>query len=143
VRVPDAAAGLLAASEAPAAGRAAFVEGPADWIGFAARGESGPARIVEDHGGRLSVAVAPAPAPRVLVLADTYEPGWKAFAGGVRLRVLPADCMFRAVAVPPRAARVAFTYDPWPFKAGLLLAAWAAGCLAALVARAARGRRPA
>jgi uncharacterized membrane protein YfhO len=63
----------------------------------------------------------PGGGPRILVVADTFEPGWKAFAEGKRLRVLPANCAFRAVAVPPGASRVDFRYDPLPVKLGVRL----------------------
>ena len=48
----------------------------------------------------------------------------------MRLRVLPANCMFRVVAVPPGAPLVTFRYDPMPLKAGFLASGFGAGWLA-------------
>ena len=135
VRVGGPEQGLYEASGNPAGGRTAFVEGPEDWIGFTVWSRSGPARVVSDS-GREVVCEVPGGGVRILVLADTFEPGWRAY-GSVpgregapvekRLRVLPADCMFRAVAVPPDSHRVIFRYEPLPLKLGLLLFGWALG----------------
>ena len=125
-RSPEAA--LWEVSGDPANRRVAVVEGPPDWIGFRIRSVAGTARILWEGGDCLSVAV-PGGGPRVLVVADTYEPGWKAFAGGVRLRVLPANCAFRAVAVPPGASRVDFRYDPLPVKLGVRIFGMGLGIL--------------
>ncbi len=134
VRMAGPEAALLATSERPADHGTVFVEGPPDWGGFAARSTPSRASIIEDLGMRLAVALPPANGPRVLVLADTWEPGWKAFAGGGRIRVLPANCMFRAVVVPPGAARVDFRYDPLGFKCGVWWCGLALGLLAAVAA---------
>jgi hypothetical protein len=143
VRVTDAATALTNTSVDPA-GDTAFVEGPGDWIGFHVTGTPGRAAIVADRGSVVDVEV-PGSGPRVLLLADTFEPGWRADAGRFRLRVLPANCMFRIVAVPPTGRTVRFTYDPMPLKVGLLASGlglgWLAGLLLPVAAPHRRGRR--
>ena len=141
VRVTGPEQALYEASADPAGGRLAFVEGPADWIGFTSHSRPQGAKVVEDSGSRV-VCDVPGGGVRVLVLADTFEPGWRAYAqisgkdgstGERRLRVLPADCMFRAVAVPPETHRVVFRYEPVLLKLGLLLSGWGLGlCLLGL-----------
>lgn len=138
VRVSGPEKSLYEASGNPAGGQTVYVEGPADWIGFTVRSRSGSARVETDSGSVVSCRV-PGDGIRILVLADTFEPGWRAYgwfpagkgpAGGMRLRVLPADCMFRAVAVPPGANRVVFRYEPVLLKLGLLASGWGLGlCL--------------
>jgi hypothetical protein len=137
VRVADSWQALYETSGHPADARTVYVEGKPDWIGFVAPPGAGPAaaRVVEDAGARL-VCDVPGSGVRVLVLADTWEPGWRAEADGLRLRVLPANCMFRAVAVPPGAGRVTFNYEPLPFKLGVWIAAIAWSGLTAAVALA-------
>lgn len=56
----------------------------------------------------------------MLVLTDTYFPGWKAFLDdGVEIRIHPADIMFKAAAVPAGKHKVSFIYLPVSFKLGL------------------------
>ena len=57
----------------------------------------------------------------ILVLSDTYYPGWKAFVDGVERQILKANHVFRAVVVPPRAKIVHFVYEPETFRYGLLV----------------------
>jgi hypothetical protein len=123
VRVTGPEQALFEASGNPAGGRTAYVEGPADWMGFHMRPGPGLAKVVSDS-GREVVCTVSGRGDRILVLADTFEPGWRAYGlpGGRRLRVLPADCMFRAVAVPPETSRVIFRYEPFLLKLGILLA---------------------
>ena len=108
--------------------RFVFAEGESDWIGFVARARCMPARVLSDTGGTITCEV-PGNTVRVLLLSDTWEKGWRACAGKQRLRVLPADCMFRAVAVPPGENLVKFFYEPLPFKLGLLGSGLAFGFL--------------
>jgi hypothetical protein len=123
---PEAA--LWAVSGDPANRRIAVVEGPPDWIGFRFRATPAAARVLSDAGDMLAVEV-PGAGPRVLVLMDTWMPGWKAFAGSRRLRVLPANCAFRAVAVPPGEPGVEFRYDPLMLKFGVRLFGMGLGVL--------------
>lgn len=60
--------------------------------------------------------------PGVLVLPDTYFPGWSATVNGRRATIYPTDGAFRGVAVPAGASRVEFHYAPQPFRAGVMLA---------------------
>ncbi len=74
-----------------------------------------------------------------LFLADSYTPGWHAYADGKPLRVMPADITFRAVAVPQQATKVVFRYEPASFRVGMFVAllavALVTGCGIALWTR--------
>ena len=59
----------------------------------------------------------------ILVLADSYYPGWKAYVDGVEKPILRANHFFRAVALPDGDHVVEFKYDPMSFKIG----AWISG----------------
>ncbi len=74
------------------------------------RGE-GQARITSWRPGRIEIAVTAA-APGVLVLHDTYYPGWYAEIDGIEVPILKADTLFRAVEVEAGAHRVVFRYRP-------------------------------
>ncbi|MCI0340420.1 MAG: YfhO family protein [Planctomycetales bacterium] len=74
----------------------------------------------------------------LLVLADTWFPGWGATVDGSPAPVLPANAMLRAVPVPSGEHRVVLRYAPGSFRAGLALSAAA---LAVLLAAALARRR--
>jgi hypothetical protein len=54
----------------------------------------------------------------ILVLADSYYPGWKAYVDGRETRILKANHFFRAVALAEGEHVVEFKYDPLSFKIG-------------------------
>jgi hypothetical protein len=56
--------------------------------------------------------------PALLVLTDTYYPGWKVTVDGDRGTIYPADVAFRGVFIPAGEHVVEFSYSPATFKAG-------------------------
>jgi hypothetical protein len=60
--------------------------------------------------------------PGLLLLADAYDPGWKAnLANGQKLRIFRADLNLRAVLIPPGNQEIKFTYTPPGFILGLVI----------------------
>ena len=57
----------------------------------------------------------------LLVLPDTYFPGWSATVNGAERRVLATDGAFRGVLVPRGASTVEFHYEPSQFSIGVVL----------------------
>ena len=98
----------------------------------------------EPHAVDLSVD---SPCPGLLVLTDTYYPGWHAEVNGRPQAIYPADLAFRSVFVDAGQSTVSFRYRPQSFRIGLTLAAaTAAAVLAFWVAiwyrvRTGEGRR--
>ena len=74
-------------------------------------GVAGTARFIEDTPRRVELEVD-APDGGLLVLADTFHPGWRATLDGKTVPIRRADLAFRAVRVPAGRSRVTFTYAP-------------------------------
>lgn len=58
---------------------------------------------------------------QLLVLTDTYFPGWKATVDGREVPIMKANFTFRAVAVPSGTHTIIFSYQPASFSLGLTL----------------------
>lgn len=78
------------------------------------------ASIIRD---RLNDVEVESVTPRVamMVLNDSWAPGWKAFVDGVEQPVLRVNYGFRGVVVPEGRHRVIFLYRPRMFLAGLFI----------------------
>jgi len=57
----------------------------------------------------------------LLVLSDTYYPGWKVYVDGEERKIYRANYTFRAVPLLPGTHRVEFVYDPLSFKVGSII----------------------
>lgn len=55
----------------------------------------------------------------VLVLADQYDDGWRAFVDGKDTKIVRANLIFRAIKVPSGLHQVVFSYQPASFGLGL------------------------
>jgi hypothetical protein len=95
-------------------------------------------RIVEDGPERVVVEASVA-ARALLVLRDTYYPGWRATVNDVPVPIVRTDHAFRGVVLDPGAHRVEFRYAPGSLRLGQAITAVALlvtlGCIA-LPARA-------
>lgn len=66
----------------------------------------------------LNVSLA---SPAWLVLSDSYYPGWQATLDGQPVDIIPANLMFRSVAVPAGEHRVVFRFQPRSVGIGALI----------------------
>lgn len=71
----------------------------------------GEARIVRYRNAEVIVALD-APGGGLLVLHDIWHPWWRAAVDGAPAPILKANVLFRAVAVPPGAREVRFSFRP-------------------------------
>ncbi len=77
----------------------------------------------------------------LLVLSDTYYPGWKAFVDGTPQKIYRANYAFRAVPLGAGTHRLEFVYDPMSLKLGALFTFL--GCIACVImASVPRRKRP-
>ncbi|BDG09038.1 YfhO family protein [Anaeromyxobacter paludicola] len=101
---PDAPRALAALPRDPPAGAAA----------------PGAARIVVDRATEVAVETSDATGG-LLLLADTFYPGWEATVDGAAAPIYRVNLAHRAVPVGPGAHRVAFSYRPRSVRLGLAL----------------------
>ncbi len=59
--------------------------------------------------------------PGILVLADSFYPGWRVFINGQEGKILRANSFFRGVRLPAGEHRVEFRYEPRWFMWGLII----------------------
>lgn len=81
---------------------------------------SDSALIVNEDDVNVTIRVSSQNPQSVLVLADTYYPGWNATIDGVSTEILPANISQRAVIVPEGNHTVQFIYRP----KSLIIGAW-------------------
>jgi hypothetical protein len=141
---PDADA-ALAATTAPSfdARRVAVTETPIGGLpseSAAPSGGAGTARLTR-YGDERVVARADAKSSALLVLTDTYFPGWKATVDGRSVPIERVDYLLRGVRVPAGAHTVEFRYEPASWRAGWLISLVALVTLAGVAALGLRGRR--
>ena len=118
--------------------RMAVVEGSAPPLPPAASGSApGPndsdVQITKYRDNRVELS-ARMDAAGMVLLTDTYYPGWKAYVDGKRTELYEADYLFRGVSVPEGEHQIEFVYDPVSFKVGAALSLLAIVCLLAMVA---------
>ena len=86
----------------------------------------------------LRFEVAPERAA-LLVVADAWHPGWRAFVDGTETPVVRVNALFRGVPIGPDARRVEMRFEPWTLRLGAAVSAAAA--LVLVLAWAPRGLR--
>jgi hypothetical protein len=78
------------------------------------------ARIARYENARVTIR-ASLDAPGILVLADSFYPGWNAYVDGKSEGILRANLFFRAVPLPGGEHTVEFRYEPKSFKIGVVI----------------------
>jgi hypothetical protein len=89
------------------------------------------ASIDEDGASRVVVRCTAPAGGAFVVLADSYDPGWRATVDGSPAEILRADGLLRAVRVASGDHEVRFEYAPRAFDAGLTVSLGVAGLLVA------------
>ncbi len=139
----EAAAAALVADPAFDHWNTAIVVGAAAVADSQPLGPAESAAITSRTANTLAVQVQ-TDAPRLLVIANAFYPGWNAWIDGQPAALLPTNVALQGVVVPPGAHTVTLRFQPRTFYLGaaLSLLAWLGG-LAWLVLEARRRRAPA
>jgi len=106
----------------------AYVESPVN-LPATCRGD---AAIVAEIPTRITVSVK-METPGLVVLADLWDKGWRAYLGGQPVPILRTNHAIRGVVVPAGAATLEFRYEPASLAWGLRLAAFATAILLLVV----------
>jgi hypothetical protein len=88
------------------------LSGPVDPMPTVRIAEYQPEHVVVEASSRYDA---------VLVLADSWFPGWKATIDGVPTKILRGDLLLRAVSIPAGNHRVVFDYSPDSFRLGVMV----------------------
>jgi hypothetical protein len=94
--------------------------------------DGGRVTVLSNHSERLKLEVE-APRRVLLVLNDSYYPGWRARLDGVDVDILRANVLVRAVVVPQGRHYVDFSYRPRSFRIGALVSFVTTGLLVVLI----------
>lgn len=86
-------------------------EGPPEVVGGVT------CRMTEISPEQITIQVT-APQPGITVLADSFDPGWKATLDGQATIVFRANGLFRGVATPAGTHEIVLCYRPTPFRIG-------------------------
>jgi hypothetical protein len=92
--------------------RTVLLERAPSGLAAGAARRSGAARIARYANTEVDVSVD-APDGGLLLLNDVWHPWWRATLDGRPVDILRADVIFRAVALPPGAHQVRFTFAPF------------------------------
>lgn len=101
----------------------AFVEVPIEGLHQGPGIEKGNVDIVKYTANEVELSVNISGATSLVVLSDTYYPGWRARVDGVEQAVYRVNYAFRGIIVPEGAHRIEFWYEPMSLKIG----AWITG----------------
>lgn len=85
---------------------------------------NGKVQITSDTPTRI-VASVQMETPGLVVLADRWDPGWRASWNGHPVNILQVDCALRGVILPSGSGTLEFTYRPSSLIIGLWVAAFA------------------
>jgi len=138
---PDAALAAVASGAVPVATTAVLEEHPPAELGPPTP-DAPAAPVAIRHYAPESVEVeTTVDRPALVVLTDTFYPGWEATVDGQPVPILRADYLFRAVPITAGSHTVRFTYRPASVRIGAACTAAALVTLA-VVGVASRRRTP-
>ena len=81
---------------------------------------SGNVEIQRYENSAVTIATA-ANSESLLVLTDSFYPGWKAYVDGIDTAILRANHFYRAVRIPRGEHEVVFRYEPQSFRIGAMI----------------------
>ena len=80
------------------------------------------------RGDRIEVSVTPSNRQRFLVINQTFNPNWKAYAGAKTIPVLPTNSVMSGVVVPPEEGHIELKFEPFSSSRAASMLMTAAVC---------------
>ncbi len=77
--------------------------------------------VMTDRSANTLTVQATTEKPRLLVISDTYYPGWQAEIDGLPVKVYQTNVALRGVVVPPGTHTVIMRFRPTSFYAGVAI----------------------
>lgn len=78
-----------------------------------------PVTVTKDTDMTVELATPQTDSPKLLVMTDTYYPGWKAYVDSSRVPIFAANLTQRAIVVPAGVHKITFRYEPESFRIGI------------------------
>jgi len=94
-----------------------FTKGGLEGLEEPFRGSQNKVEFISESNNRIQLLVK-STEDNLLVLSDTYYPGWKVLVDGKRTKIYRADYTFRAIPLNAGTHQIEFVYDPMSFKLG-------------------------
>jgi hypothetical protein len=104
-------------------------------------GSSSTVTFVERSPERIRLTVDAA-ADGLLVLSETYDPGWNAFVNGQEVDILRANYLFRAIPVPAGVSEIELRFEPIETRIGMAISGLTLLIVIPAFVLALRRRRP-
>jgi len=99
--------------------RMAVLEKPPDILPSPPPPGAGEGVQISDYQPNRVTLLTRVSAPAILVMSDTYFPGWRAFDRGQEIKLLRVNHAFRGLALSPGTHYVEMVYEPRSFSLGL------------------------
>ncbi len=77
--------------------------------------------VIEEYSSREIIIRAELESPGILLLNDSYSPGWKAYVDGVESKIYRANYLMRAVCLETGSHTIRFLYQPSSFTIGAII----------------------
>lgn len=103
-------------------------------IAIQSSGQKGTATITNTSDTSMTIGVTDSPGDSLLVITDTYYPGWKAAVDEKEVAVLPVNIRFRGILVPKGSHTIRMWYKPESVRLGSVISAIGVGLWIILMA---------
>jgi len=99
-------------------------------------GNTGTAQLTSKTDQTLTITVRNPGPPELLVVSDTYYPGWEGTIDGIPTGILPVNVRQRGIVVPMGNHEIRFFFRPWSVRIGVWITIATHLCIVIVIAAA-------